>query len=373
MERGSNLMRSLDVWMGIPLVALLGSGRRIRKIVAPAGRPLVETRKIGVLCLGAIGDLLLATGAIGAVYRAFPGVSLEILTSKSNAAAHALLPPEYRTVSFPVKDVTGIIRHVRTARYDVLFDFGQWPRISSLIAAVSAAGCTVGFATPGQCRWLGYDIAVPHRNDRHETENFLALARALVPDAAGEPAVAVPEAPSSECPVLPDGKAVFCHMWPSGKMPHLKEWPCEFWRELATALADGGYVPVFTGGPQDMARTEAFLDACNIGEWALSVAGRISFSDLAYHFSRAAAVVSVNTGTMHLAAITGAPTVGLHGPTNPLRWGPLGRKTASLLPRSGHSAYLNLGFEYPQNAEAVLRHLPVVDVLEALRGFGLKL
>jgi len=74
---------------------------------------------------------------------------------------------------------------------------------------------------------------------------------------------------------------------------------------------------------------------------------------------------------MHLAAIAGVPTIALNGPTNPLRWGPLGPKTRALLPEKGRSAYLNLGFEYGDTTEIVLRHLPVVAVREALAEFGI--
>ena len=73
---------------------------------------------------------------------------------------------------------------------------------------------------------------------------------------------------------------------------------------------------------------------------------------------------------MHLAALAGAPTVGLHGPTNPLRWGPWGRKVQSLLPHAGACAYLNLGFEYPEPPVSCLENLPVSDVLAALESMG---
>ena len=97
-----------------------------------------------------------------------------------------------------------------------------------------------------------------------------------------------------------------------------------------------------------------------------SLAGRTSLPGLAWLLSRADAVVSVNTGIMHLAALAGAPTVGLHGATNPRRWGPVGPRCVSLLPRAGRCAYLDLGFEYPADAEPALQHLPVEDVLAAL-------
>ncbi|MCC8195005.1 MAG: glycosyltransferase family 9 protein [Deltaproteobacteria bacterium] len=377
MERGNRMQRRLDSWVGIPLVAVAGCANAVRRFVAPVRGAPEQARRIGVICLGAVGDLLLATSLLNGLRRTLPEASIEIITSRANAAARGLLPPEYMAVSFGVKDVPGMIRHTRSAKYDILFDTGQWPRISALVAAASGAGRTVGFATPGQYRHYAYDVAVPHRNDRHETDNFLALGRALFPELTGKPSVVIPKAPSSASPVLPETALVFCHMWPSGVRSHLKEWPRDHWAGLAQTLSAAGYAPVFTGGPQDAAATERFLEeyglACGKGGGrAFSVAGRLSFPDLAFYLGKAAAAVSVNTGTMHLAALCGAPTIGLHGPTNPLRWGPVGEKTVSLLPETGRSAYLNLGFEYPPDDDAVLRHLPVATVLDALRSFGLR-
>lgn len=102
------------------------------------------------------------------------------------------------------------------------------------------------------------------------------------------------------------------------------------------------------------------------------MAGRVTLVELAAMFERAAAVVSVNTGVMHLASLAGAPTAGLHGATNPLRWGPVGEKAVSILPRSGRMAYLNLGFEYPPHVENAMANLVVEDVIEALNRLGVR-
>jgi ADP-heptose:LPS heptosyltransferase len=116
---------------------------------------------------------------------------------------------------------------------------------------------------------------------------------------------------------------------------------------------------IFTGGAQDAPATEAFLarhiPAAYLEKKLIrSIAGKIPLPDLpdvASCLRRADAVVSVNTGIMHLAAIAGAPTISLEGPTNPLRWGPCGPKTRPLLPEKGRSAYLYLGFEYENATE----------------------
>ena len=78
------------------------------------------------------------------------------------------------------------------------------------------------------------------------------------------------------------------------------------------------------------------------------------------------AVVSVNTGVMHVAAALGRPTVGLSGPTDPARWGPYGAHTRSVSPSGGRHSYLHLGHEYPRDATSPMHHLAVDQVEAAL-------
>jgi ADP-heptose:LPS heptosyltransferase len=77
--------------------------------------------------------------------------------------------------------------------------------------------------------------------------------------------------------------------------------------------------------------------------------------------------VSVNTGIMHISALLERPTLALHGPTNPRRWGPLG-KTAVVIgpgPECG-CGYLNLGFEYPRSPPDCMARISVEEVLARL-------
>ncbi len=75
---------------------------------------------------------------------------------------------------------------------------------------------------------------------------------------------------------------------------------------------------------------------------------------------------------MHLGALVGAPTIGLHGATNPQRWGPVGPRCISLVPHKGEFGYLNLGFEYPPGAQTAMQWLPVEDVIKALDNLDVK-
>lgn len=407
-ERGNSFNRWLDRFVGIPLTACCALLRAGKKPLAG-----VQPQRVGFICLGAIGDLLLLSALISALRDRLPQAHFSLLTSRANAATVGLIPGIDESAAFRVSDLPAMAAWLRAQRLDVLLDSSQWARLGAVLSNLSHAAVTVGFATEGQHRALGYTCKVPHRADRHEVENFLDLGRALYPDLTGKPQLLLPQTPPTDllhdlAQDLPDATAealadapghgltatamlddpagvnarggaaaadaatrgrIFLHMWPSGIHAWLKEWPAAYWDELARLLAEKGFAVYLTGGPADAARNNAFLRAhpqCP----AVSLAGKTSLAALTWLFARAAAVVSVNTGTMHLAALAGAPTVGLHGPTNPLRWGPVGRHVRALLPHEGPYAYLNLGFEYPRPHRPCLGSLPVEDVADALHSMS---
>lgn len=369
-ERGNRLRRWLDRYAGIPLAAVAAAARAATR-PRRCGTPF-PARRVGVICLGAIGDLLLLSGLLKGLRRELPQASLELVVSSGNAGAVPLIGEADAVAVFDVCRVAAMVRHVRARRYDLLIDSTQWARIGAIISSLSAAGFTVGFSTAGQWRSLGYDRVAAHSARRHETENFLALGRALWPGLSGAPTLRLPAGTPPLAAEMADGRRhAFFHMWPSGYKSYLKEWPAGHWACLARELAGRGFSVWLTGNREDAARNAAFVREQLSGTAHVhSLAGRVDLPDLAWLLARADAVVSVNTGVMHLAALAGAPTVGLHGATDPRRWGPVGPRCVSLLPRKGQCAYLNLGFEYPSDAEPALAHLPVEDVLAALESLG---
>lgn len=365
-ERGNRLHRWLDRYAGIPLAAMAAAARaaaRPRRCGEPS-----SARRVGVICLGAIGDLLLLSGLLRGLRRELPRASLELVVSSGNAGAVPLIGEADAVAAFDVRHAAAMVRHVRARRYDLLFDSTQWARLGAIVSSLSGAGLTVGFSTAGQWRSLGYDRVVPHSARQHETENFLELGRALWPGLSGTPALRLPADAPPQAAGMADGRRhAFLHMWPAGYKSHLKEWPAEHWARLVRELTARGFSIWLTGSGADAARNAAFVREHLCGEAHVhSLAGRTALTDLAWLLARADAVVSVNTGIMHLAALAGAPTVGLHGATDPRRWGPVGPRCVSLLPRKGQCAYLDLGFEYPPDAEPALVHLPVEDVLAGL-------
>jgi heptosyltransferase-2/heptosyltransferase-3 len=79
---------------------------------------------------------------------------------------------------------------------------------------------------------------------------------------------------------------------------------------------------VLTGGPDEQALVAQV--AAHMRSGALSLAGQTSVGQLAALLRRAALVLGVDSGPLHLAAAQGAPTLHLYGPGDAGRFGPWG-------------------------------------------------
>ncbi|MBV8526551.1 MAG: glycosyltransferase family 9 protein [Acetobacteraceae bacterium] len=261
------------------------------------------------------------------------------------------------------------ITHPRAAlnvlsRYgaDVLIDIMPWPRMVPIVAALSGNSYLIGFRTPGRFRHWAFDTAIQHSADQHELENYRALLAPL-----GIRCEKLPRAPeglrSVSSQLSAAGRPLLTfHPWASGFRSGLREWAVARWAELGRiALANGCDIAI-TGGPADAARTHQLANLLGASE-RVSARSGASLLTTAQTLAGSAAVVSVNTGVMHLTAALDRPLIALHGPTNPARWGPLSNNAIVLGPGVAEGgAYLNLGFEYPRNAADCMGKITVEEV-----------
>lgn len=91
-----------------------------------------------------------------------------------------------------------------------------------------------------------------------------------------------------------------------------KRWPLDRWEALIRRLRSTADV-VILGGPGD--RELAGAIAAAGGEGTASAAGRFSLTGTAALLKRSRALISCDTGVLHLATAVGTPVVGLYGPT----------------------------------------------------------
>jgi lipopolysaccharide heptosyltransferase II len=105
----------------------------------------------------------------------------------------------------------------------------------------------------------------------------------------------------------------------------LKRWPLDSYVLLAQRILERGAGVVLTGGSSDHWASGAFegLATCNL-------IGETSVTDLLALYGWCEAVVTHDSGPLHIAVLAGTPLVALFGPTNPSEFLPPSRKIRAL-------------------------------------------
>jgi heptosyltransferase-1 len=310
-------------------------------------QPEYPTR-ILIVRLGAMGDVIHTLPAAASLSASFPAAEIVWAIDPKWTPLLEGNPDVDRIVPFNRHDLDSVgsaIRSLRAVKFDFAVDF-QGLIKSALLANAARPDRIYGFAR-GEAReivatWCYSKMATtssPHIVDKNLELAALAGARTMVKSCPIP--LGVPEAE------LPEGAFVLANPlagWAS------KQWPLEYYSELASALK----VPLVVNGAPS---TESELRQIKGARVHLSgLPGLIDAT------RRAAAVVGVDSGPLHLAAALGKPGVAIFGPTDPARNGPYGGSIAVLRDADAETTYQRgtsiseaMRAITPDRVEAVLR------------------
>ncbi|KAB8144369.1 glycosyltransferase family 9 protein [Chloroflexia bacterium SDU3-3] len=294
-----------------------------------------------------LGDVLLATPALAALRARYPDARITALVGPWSRPMLERSPhiDTLQTCPFPgfereraqrgplarlLWPYAVLLRQaalLRAARYDIAIvarDDHWWGAALALLAGVPRR---VGFATP-ECAPLLTD-ALPWNPAEHVTRQALALVGHLRPPAPGEMLMRTLFRPAPQDIAWADawlaarlGQRRLVIIQP-GTGGAAKHWLDERWAEVGDALAeDDGLLLVMAGGPGEEERAGRIMGAMR--QMPLDLVGKTSLGQLAALMARAALVLGVDSGPLHLAAAAGAPTVQIYGPGNERRFGPWG-------------------------------------------------
>jgi ADP-heptose:LPS heptosyltransferase len=307
-----------------------GSGalRRLLRAVLPRPRPATEPLAAGavrrVLIVrqdSRLGNLLLLTPLLTALREVFPASATDIVVSdaygeilRGDPRVHEqfVLPKEmfWPDPTLPVR----LLRTLRGNRYDVAFDASAMHAFSlssAVIAALSGARRTVGFDRGDAKVFLNEPIPQPAL-PLHETQIQLCLLRHLVAVGMDGPAASKPE-----CHLSGEERAEGKALWTSWGLDKgsvalflgaraEKRWPLSSFLELARRILERGRRCALFAGPAE----KALLSGLRLPD-GLFLAPPLPLRRFASVLAQARAVVTADTGPMHLAVALGVPTVEL--------------------------------------------------------------
>jgi ADP-heptose:LPS heptosyltransferase len=305
-----------------------------------------DVLKIAVLRGGGLGDLLFALPAVDALAAAYPQAEIVLLGTSLHAAllgdrpgpvARVEVLPHTRGVNSS-DDATdeiataSFLHRMSDERFDLACQLHGGGRFSNPFVRAVNARHSVGTATPDA---VLLDRTLPYLYYQHEVVRWLetvSLAGAV--PVRAEPHITVTSDERARGRGLVGSSLDGLMVIHPGATDPRRRWPAENFAEVARRAAVDGMRVVLVGDgadadladriAQDAARA-ADSSAPAAGGAILSLAGRLSLSELAGVLSGADVFVGNDSGPRHLAQAVGAPTVSIYWVGNLINGGPLSR------------------------------------------------
>lgn len=297
-----------------------------------------------IIRLSSMGDVIHTLPALRAMRTAFPESKLGWVVEDAHAAVLFGLPELDNLYVLPRNRMregwggwwsvgAGMKARMREVRWDIAIDFqGLWK--SLLVAHWSGAKRVLGYSPSVEhTHWFYSDRVQLPTLDRHAVDRNLDLVSCLgcsvhraesrseihrdftlpISFADRQAAKALLESLG-----LPEGSPRILLNFAARKPAN--QWGVERFARLAALLHQSGMTPILTGGPGDgQLATEIQAKA---GVSLPSLVGQCSLMQLAALMEACNALVTGDTGPMHIAVAVGLPVVAVFGPANPIRTGP---------------------------------------------------
>ncbi len=227
-----------------------------------------------------------------------------------------------------LREVVQFLKELREIEYDLVVDLQGLLR-SGILIGLSKGKRKIGMigAREGGGLFLK-EPPIPVDYQQHAVDRYLEIAKFLgcrLCSWRGE----IPVDDSDKTRIKDFLKSNGVGKHPLVAINPMARWKTKLWEpEKFTALVDRLYNElscriVFTGSLKDREVIEDISRRTK--EKPINLAGRTNLKELAYLYSICKAIVSTDTGPMHMAAAMGCQVVALFGPTDPRRTGPYGQ------------------------------------------------
>lgn len=304
-----------------------------------------KERRILVVRLGAMGDIICALPAVATLKHGIPGASVAWIIDRKWTPLLDGNPYVDRIIPVDRGSLRGILsawRELRQNRFDLAVDF-QGLIKSALAAASARPEKIIGFERTREraAAWF-YSSRVNPRG-AHEVDKNLELAAAAGPTSvirqfsipAGHPEGSLPREPFVLASPLAGWGA--------------KQWPMESYARLGKMLEREFGLKLVLNAPRALAVEGAVPH----------VSGLPGLIDAT---RRAISVVGLDSGPLHLAAALGKPGVAIYGPSDPARTGPYGGTITVLRSPAASTTYRR-----DAEISADMRAISAEMVMDALR------
>jgi lipopolysaccharide heptosyltransferase I len=295
-------------------------------------------RRILVIRLGALGDVVRTMPAVALLRDAYPDAHIDWLVEERTEAVvagrgyldgvvvfpRAGLVEQARSLHVPAvwAGLRRFLRALRAKDYDLVLDFHAIAR-SATLARLARASLRIGYAPPYAREGAHHLVDRRVRLARAKCSRFTrneALVRAVIGEAPQPKTPAlVPVAAARDAlrgRLAGEPAPVVLHPGSSLVAAH-KRWPSERFADLARALEARGYRPVIASGPSVEEQRLATGVCAESGLAHERLIVTQTFEELAALLEASQAFVGCDSGPLHVSSLVGTPVVQLVGPTDP--------------------------------------------------------
>ena len=290
--------------------------------------------------LSAIGDVIHTLPSLTALRRLYPDAHITWVVEE--AAQDIILHHPYldEVIIFRRKnwmtdfkrgewqsvrrDVRSFLALLHSRRYDLVIDFHGLFK-SAMVVLASGGKRKLGYDSWQELSGLFLNEKIPEDMNKHAVDRYLDFPRYLGAT-VGQAEFILPIHSDAQAGCLALQNAFSLKKNNYIAVNPIALWKTKLWdnqkfAELADMIQRRLQIPVvFTGRDKesfDTITSKMTTKGINIG-------GRTTLMELACIYKDALAVISTDSGPMHLAAAVGTPVIALFGPTDPARTGPYG-------------------------------------------------
>jgi heptosyltransferase II len=264
-----------------------------------------------------LGDAVMSIPAVRAIKRGRPDAHVTVATPKRLAPVWKLVPEVDTIISLPRKSLFRAVRLIeRESKFDVAILFPNSLRAALEIWLADIprrVGCRGHFRSA----LLNQIVREPRKPGapEHHAKRFLRMAEQLG-------AAAEQKTFNAQRSTL-NAQPIKLGLCPGAEYGPAKRWLPERFIEVATAIAAEKKVQwILFGTAKDAPVGEQIVNG--IGDSCVNRIGQTTLAQLIDELRACRLLLTNDTGTMHLAALLGVPTVSIFGSTEPALTGPLG-------------------------------------------------
>ncbi len=335
--------------------------------MAPADLTHRDFRKILLIKLSAVGDVVHTIPVLNKLRRRYPNAQLDWLVTPAIAELLQHNPAVTNIIEFereawstpwrfaPFVSYARLAARLRAAGYDLVVDMhGQFRTAALTLATGSPA--RIGFDRPRarvwdasprkfpeQARkhawqgaregsWLAYTHHIPVPTlDLHAVDRYLNVGPILGLDQeSADFSFPIPQSAVSRVEALlaqyGANHADIVIMAP-GTIWETKRWGGDKFAKVAAHFLSKGFAVILIGSQRERLVCE---EVAALAPGAINLAGMTALSELAALICRSAIGITNDSGPMHLAVALDRPVVSIFGPTDPVWIGPYRRADAVL-------------------------------------------